>query len=269
MKIVIEYVLLENLLINLIVLKTTSLIIKEKGCLFLLSALLCAGFTVVLPALALSGLGSFLVQIGLTILCVCISFKFVRWKKFFQIFCCQFLSAFIYGGACYFFESLFGISSLLIVLAVVVTIFLIVQFLIKKINRKKAIENFCFDVEIESGGKTSKWKAFLDSGNLLFDPLTQNPVTLINFKVFSSIFQNIDLEDVLRRSEKLKRLKFAHYINFNTLGKNDKLLVFQVDKLCIDGKTLEKPTLGLSLKNFNAAFGSDIILHNHFALAET
>ena len=47
MKIVIEYVLLENFLINIIVLKTVELFLKEKGRLFFLSALLGAGVTLV------------------------------------------------------------------------------------------------------------------------------------------------------------------------------------------------------------------------------
>ena len=265
MKVVVEYVLLENLLINFIVLKTTCLIFKEKSKLLLLAAFLCACLTVALPALALSKTGSFLVQIGLTILSVCICFKFTTFKKFISVFCCQFLAAFIYGGACYFFEALFGISSTLIVLAVVVVVFMIVNVLCRKIYKKRAVENFCFQVEIETDGKKTKWKAFLDSGNFLFDGLTQTPVTLINFKVFASIFSDISLEDVLRRSEKLKKLKFAHYINLGTLSSSNKILVFQVDKLCIDGKALQKPMLGLCLQNFNSAFGTDILLHNSVA----
>ena len=266
MKIVIEYVLLENLLINLIILKTTALLTHEKGRLFLLSALLCAGFTVAMPAMALSTIGSFLIEIGLAMLTTCLSFKFKNIRKFVQLFLCHFVTSFIYGGACYFFESLFGITSLVIVLAVVLVTFIVIKSLIHKFLKKKAVENFCFEVTLVTGEKESKWKAFLDSGNMLFDPLTKNPVTLINYRVFSAIFPHIDIEDILRKSDKLNSLQLAHYINFNTLGNGDKILVFQVDKLCIDGHTLENPTLGLCLKSFNEAFGSDIILHNNCAL---
>ena len=128
-----------------------------------------------------------------------------------------------------------------------------------------SIDKFCFDVEIDAEHTKTYWKGFLDSGNMLFDPLTDSPVTLVNFKVFSSIFKDIDLQDVIFRTEKLKKIKFAHYINFNTLGNDNKILVFQVDKIVINGKKKKKATLGLSLKNFDKAFDTDIILHNNIA----
>jgi len=262
MKIVIEYVLLENLLINLIILKTTSILTKERGRLFLLFAFLNACITVALPALNLSTIGAFFVQIGVSMPLVCFAFKFKTFKKFVQLELCYFVSNFIYGGACFFFEGAFGIRSTLIVLAVVIVTYFIVKYLDKRLNRKKCIDTFCYDVVLESQGKESTWKAFLDSGNLLFDPLTESPVSLINFKVFSTLFSDIALEDVLRKSDKLKNLKFAHYISFNTLNNNDKILVFQVDMLKINSVVVEKATLGLCFKNFNQAFGSDIILHN-------
>ncbi len=263
MKIIVEYVLLENLLINLIILKTTALLSKETGRLFWLSALLGACVTVALPALALSTVGMFLVEVGLAMLATCISFKFKTIKKFAHLFLCHFVTSFLYGGACYFFEGLFGIASLLVVLAVVLTTFVVIKFCTKKLHKKQAIDNFCFDVTLVSGQNSSNWKAFLDSGNMLFDPVTESPITLINYRVFSSIFPDIDIQDVLRKTEKLKQLKFAHYVNFNTLGTGDKMLVFQVDKLCVQNKVLENVVLGLCFKNFNQAFGSDIILNNN------
>ena len=112
---------------------------------------------------------------------------------------------------------------------------------------------------------SSSWTGFLDSGNLLVDPLTQSPVILINFKVFHNLFKDLDVVDVLTRSHKLNSIKMAHYINFNTLNNEDKILVFQVDRIKMGDKYFENPILGLSLKNFNQAFGTDIILHNSCA----
>ena len=76
MQIVVEYVLLENFLINLIILQTTKLVLHEKGRLFFLSAFLGACFTVVMPAFYLSSVGWLFVEVGQVILCICISFKF-------------------------------------------------------------------------------------------------------------------------------------------------------------------------------------------------
>ena len=263
MEIVVEYVLLENFFLNFITLKTVALIIKEKCKLFWLSAFICACLTVVMPLLNLSTVGGVLYQAGMTILAVCISFSFKTLRKFFKLFSGCFLVTCLYGGGCFFFERLFGIMTTLVFLVVISLMFVIVQIFFKWREKKQRVENFCFDVEISIGEQSFKWKAFLDSGNLLFDPLTKKPVSLVNFRVFSKLFKDIGVEDILRRTEKLKQLKFAHYINFNTLNNSDKILVFQVDKLSVIGGVVqEKATLGLALKNFNNMFGSDIILHN-------
>ncbi len=262
MKIVIEYVLIENMLINLMSLKSTALLTKEKGRLFLLSSFLGGCITVVLPLFNLSAVGSFLVEVGLACVYVCISFKFKTFKKFIRFFLTFFIVTFLYGGACFFIERYFGLQSTIIVLFLVFAVFVTIKFLSRHIQRKQNVENFCFEAEIENLGSKTKWRAFLDTGNLLFDPLTQSPVILINFKVFSSLFKEIEIMDVLTRSKKVKSLKLAHYINFNTLNNSDQVLVFQVDRLRVGDKVLNKPILGLSLKDFNQAFGSDIILHN-------
>lgn len=265
MKIVIEYVLLENLLINLIVLKTTALLSKGNGRLFFLSAFLGACLTVVLPMFFMTKLGYFLVEIGVVLISVCMSFKFSTIKKFFYLFCSYFISLFVYGGACFFFEKLLGIESLLVVLAVLVVVFFVVKFLISRYKRKRSVENFCYDVEIDTNGSKTICKGFLDSGNLLYDPLSAKPVSLVNFKVFSSIFKHVELSDILMRTKKIKDIKFAHFINFKTLNCDSQILVFEIDKMAVGNKIFENVMLGLSLQNFNQAFGSDMILHNNIA----
>lgn len=266
MKIVVEYVLIQNMLINLITLKTCSLLLKENGRRVFLSAFLGACVTVVLPLMRLNTIGAFLVEIGLNIIVICISFKFKTLKKFIKIFLSHFMIVLLYGGGCYMIEKFFGIKSTLVVLAVVVALYVVVKILLKTFNRKLEIQNFCFDIEIENMGQRTKWSAFLDSGNLLFDPLTQSPVSLVNFKVFKEIFKEIGMMDVLTKSPKLKKLKMGHYISLNTLSSSDKIFVFQVDRLKIGDKIFEKAIMGLSLTNFNQAFGSDVILHNNCAL---
>ena len=114
--------------------------------------------------------------------------------------------------------------------------------------------------------KKIECKAFLDSGNLLIDPLTKQPVCLINYKLFSQLFTDINLEELLRKGDKVEGVKLAHYINLSTLNNTDKILVFQVYKIKLNNHVFENQIFGLSLKNFNQTFGTDMILHNNFAL---
>ena len=180
----------------------------------------------------------------------------------------MFLSIFVmtilYGGMCYFVERYFGIESTLTFLIIVVATYICIRILFRSFNRKKDIENFCFDIEIQNKGSKTKWNAFLDTGNLLFDPITQSPVCLVNFKVFKAIFKDIEIMEVLSKSKKLLSLNKAHYIKLNTINNSDEILVFEVDNLKIGEKEFKKSILGLSLVPFNEAFGCDVILHNNF-----
>lgn len=263
MKIVIEYVLFENFLINLMVLKTTSLVSKEETKLCWLASSLGACLTVALPIFRLSIFGCLIVEIGQIWLSECLCFKFRTLKKFVYLFLCYFVSLMVYGGGCFFFEKLFGIESTLLVLGIVSATFVVINFLARRHKHKQSVDNFCFDVEIEIDKKKTKCKGFLDSGNMLFDPVSARPVSLVNFKIFSAMFDEIELSDILLKTKRLRKLKFAHYINFETLNNDSKILIFQVDKMIVNGKNLGKTMLGLSLKNFDSAFGTDIILHNN------
>ena len=93
-------------------------------------------------------------------------------------------------------------------------------------------------------------------------------LTMLNkwCKMFSKLFEKVGLEDILLKGEKIDGLKLAHYINLSTLNNTDKILVFQVDTLLLNNKIYKNQILGLSFKNFNQTFGTDIILHNNFAM---
>lgn len=264
MQVVVEYVLAENFVLSFCVLKTVGLLLHEKAKHIFLAAIFGAMLTVALPALYLSRIGWLFVQLGLMILNVCLCFKFDTLKKFFQIFLCHLVANFVFGGAIFFASSAIGQQNLVIVLLAGVAAYGVAAFVLGRHHRKKQIEKFCFDVVVEQNGVCQKCRAFLDSGNMLTDPVTQSPVSLINFKMFCALFSDIDISDILHKSEKLQELPLAHYINFGTLNGNDKILVFQVDRLQVNGRVQEKSTLGLCFKNFRAAFGSDMILNNSF-----
>lgn len=261
----IEYIFVTNFLVNLAILLTCSQIMKDKGRLFLLSAFLGSCFTVALHIYSLSKLGQVLVSFGMTIWFVCISFKFRTFKKFVLIFLCYVAVSMLFAGLCNFLASLIEIQSVIVVLISILLALIICKFVVRKVYRKNSIENFCHDVEIENAGQKLCVKAFLDSGNLLVDPVTQSPVNFVNFKMFSALFPDISIEDIFRHSQKIKKLKFAHYINFSTLAGTDKILVFQVEKINIEGRCFQKVTFGLLLQNFDTSFGTDMILNNNFA----
>lgn len=204
-------------------------------------------------------------MLGTTIWYTCLTFKFCTFKKFLRIYFIYLLMILCYGGVCYFLSSFMLVQSHIVLVVSNALVFVAICFVSKWLSRKKRIENFCHELKIKHGAKIVDCKAFLDSGNLLVDPVTDRPVNLLNFKIFSKLFgEDVDLESVLKGLGQ-KGAMLAHYISFNTLNKSDKILVFQVDEIRIDGKTEKNAMFGLSFKNFNQAFGSDVILNNAFA----
>lgn len=256
-----------NFLINLIVTKTTSFLVKEKGRLFLLASFFAAELSVYKLVVPLDKVGQIICQIGLVAIFSCICFEFVTFKKFLQIFASYFVSFLLYGGLGFVFCFFFQIESVVLIFATAIGLCFAVGAILKHSRRRKMVGDFCFQTKLKTQTNCLECKAFLDTGNFLFDPLTNKPVSLVNFKVLANLFKGISLEDVLLKTDKLKCIKNAHYIPFKTLNGKDKILVFEVDEVFLNGKTVKNVMFGLCLNNFNSSFGSDIILHNDFASA--
>lgn len=256
-----------NFLINLIVTKTTSFLVKENGKLFFLASVFAAELSVYKLVVPLNRVGQIICQIGFVVILSSICFEFVTFKKFLQIFASYFISFLMYGGLGFVLSYYLQIESVLMIFVAATGVCFAVGTILKHSRRRKMVGDFCFQTKLKTQTNFFECKAFLDTGNFLFDPITNKPVSLVNFKVLTNLFDEISLEDVLLRSEKLKSLKNAHYIPFRTLNGKDRILVFEVDEIFLNGKTVKNVMLGLCLNNFNSSFGSDIILHNDFASA--
>lgn len=135
----------------------------------------------------------------------------------------------------------------------------------QKFYKKKMIKNFEFEAKIACGSKKIDCKAFLDSGNMLFDSITNMPINFVSIGVFEKLFENISFMDVIQKSEKLKRLPLAHFEEFSTLGGSGKVFVFQVDEMVVGENCAKNVLCGLSVKNMGKKFGADIVLNSAFA----
>jgi hypothetical protein len=263
MKIVIEYLFIESFLINFVVLKSTTLLLKEKARLIWLSASIFAVATVCLPLFRLSKLGLILFEIGMIGLTVSMSFKWKSLARFLQLFASVFVCNFLYGGVCDYFERLFGVDSVFVLLAVVCATFVLLKLANKLLSKNKAVHRFKVRAMLCNQQRNVECFAFLDSGNFLSDALTDKPVSLINWNVFQKLFPNASVELLMSGRLCEMGLKNAHYIDFGTLNAQNRILVFEVDRLIVGANEVENLMVGLSLKEFD--FDSDVILHNNFA----
>ena len=261
MEIVVEYVLLQNFIIDFLILKTTALIIKVKARFVFLNSMFASIIALLLPLFHLTQIAEFVLKIFLAILLVSISFPYHKFSSFLKIYLTFFFSTFIYGGVASFFVQTFGQLHTLVILSIVFLTYLLFVNLWRYLSKRKQIENFCFEVKLKDGERECECVGFLDTGNLLSDPLTNRPVNLVSYTLFQKLF-NIDIKDVVSSNIDKKSLKFAHYINLGTVTSGGRVLAFQIDKLTIGDKEVEKPILALCLKNFS---NYEMILNQSFA----
>ncbi len=263
MKIVVEYLFLESFLINLVVFKSTALLLKEKTRFVWLSCSFVAVATVCLPLFRLNRAGTILFDAGLIGLCAIISFRWKSLGRFLQLFASIFVCNFLYGGVCTYFEMLFGIESVFVLFAVVGLTFVMLRLANKLAFRNKSLQQFKVKTTLFNKQEKVECFAFLDSGNFLSDNLTDKPVSLINLNVFCKLFPQASVQKLLGGELVEMGLKNAHYIDFDTLNAKNRILVFEVERIAIGANEIERVMVGLSLKEFD--FDSDVILHNNFA----
>ena len=261
----IVYLVCETLLLNFFILKSTALLSNEKTHLVLVSTALSTMLSVVETMFVNTRVGRVLFVLGTAIWYVCLTFKIYTFKKFVKAYLLYLLMMFCYGGASYYVSSFLLVCSHVVFVMANTALFISIMFLSKWLNRKRHVENFCFEIQIKHKGKNVQCRAFLDSGNLLVDPNTNKPVNLVNFKIFSKLFgDDVSLEKLLGGKVRECGIN-AYYIPFNTLNHEAKILVFEVEELNINGRAEKNVEFGLSYKNFGQAFGSDVILNSAFA----
>ncbi len=257
MKIFVEVVFMANFVINFFILKTVAVWLNVKGRFVVATSCVGAIATTILPLLNLTMAGQLLFEIGIWTILLCFSFSFQKIRQFLKIFCVTILANFLFGGVA-FFASNFN-DNLFVVVMFVVAVFVFVKIAWKNFNKKCGIRKFKVDVTIFHKKKIVQCEAFFDSGNLLFDSLTNLPVNFVDKTIFEKIFGKI--EDISQINADC-----VHFINLNTLSSSDKILVFQVERMIVNGVVVEKPMFGLSTADFAKNLESDVILHNQLAI---
>ena len=261
----IVYLVCETMLLNFFILKSTALLCNEKAPMLFVSVALSTMLSIIESMFVSTRIGRCLFLIGTAIWYICLSFKVFTFKKFLKLYLLYFLMVFCYGGLYYYISSFLLAGSHVVLILSSIVFFISVAILSKWLNKKKCVDNFCFEIQIQHNGKKVDCRAFLDSGNLLVDPNTNKPVSLVNFKIFRKLFgDEVNIEKLLCGKVSDCGIN-AYYIPFNTLNHEAKILVFEIEEITIKGRTEKSVELGLLYTNFGQAFGSDVILNNAFA----
>ena len=174
------------------------------------------------------------------------------------------ICTFIFGGAVCAVENFYGQLPIAVIAGVGSIIYFMIKFLISLKRKEDVFDGFLHDIKIIDHDVTLNEKAFLDSGNMLYDPITNKPVILISYEVFSKIY-NIPKSAIISKTFNECSIKNGHYIKINSIGNGTRILVFSVDEIFVDEKKYFKDVMiGLSFSGFERSFGRGVLLHSEF-----
>lgn len=280
MEIVIEYVLLDNMVMNMIIIYLSNLVLKQKNHKGSMIAASCFGTACAFFVPIISVPSYLLISIKLIIglVMVLIAFRPKSIKTCILVYLVFFTFTAVLGGFSFAIiyllsgsldSLIFSIYNLSVPIGVIYLIIIAYVYLlcnaIKYFHSKRIKYQYIFDIQIENNGCSCITEAYLDSGNNLIDPVTNKPVLIFGYKTFSKLFSDISLEKILLKKISKEELRDLHYIKVETLSKQSEMLVFSVDKISIaknnESKSIEKVVAGLSLCKFQKNFNCDVLLN--------
>lgn len=281
MEVYIEYVLIDNMVINLILLFLTKTLLKlnVKKSNMLLSAFVGTLFAFVMPFLTLGSMMLFFLKICIAVIILSFLKRYKSALEFFVTFFTFVTFTFLFGGIIFALLDLLNAktsnSGLLIynfeipVGVIVFIIFIYAYFmmnLIQEFYKRKIVHNYIYDVVIKEGKTEVKAKGFLDSGNRLTDEDTQKPILIMNYAIFEKLHQNVKITDViLKKTENLplKNVKLMKISGVN--GKNNHMLVFELDevKILLEEKEhiIKNVMAGLTFLKFKDSLEYNLLLN--------
>ena len=275
MVIYIEYVIIDNLIIDYLIINFTGRILsvkfKTKNIVFALFAGIMGAM--LLPLISLSNIWLILAKLTIGVIMVVLIKKHHNFRDFLITCIALFTITFLFGGMCCGLNSILGFSIngnqiLLNSFEFPISIFLLFASLylylagnlIIYVKNKSKLSNFYFDVVITQNNREYELRGYLDSGNKLFDDSA--PVVVIPIKVFSKVFVDYPLEKIPLGNAPNN----PHYIRSYSVGGVNNLLVLEIDKILIKNneRNIEYTNvkLGISKANFSSDF--DLLLHSSF-----
>ena len=271
-----EVVLVENFLINFIILKVTSSIMKRKTRRWQLALSALIGAVYSLMQYAHPVFTQFPFKVMLSVLIILIGFSPIRLRDFTNHMLIFYGISLLFGGcvigliilgnkSANMTLTIYGVRSTTVMIGIFIGIITIIKIreLIVDVKLKS---NSTMEICIYLHDKKLFTKGFIDTGCNVVEPLTGKPVLLAEYDTIKKILpeefihyydtydgiQDTDIESKIHNTEILKRIRF---IPFNTVStdKNEKMLGYQFDKVELgDGQKwqeVEKVCVGICKRN--------------------
>ncbi len=269
----IEYVILDNLLIDFCLFKLMEKIFKEKfgKVRFFLGLLLGVIGAIFLPYISAFKVLSIFYRIMLC-LCIVLVIKKPRTFKMYIKYVLAFVGlTALLGGVIIGVLNLFNVSytvsgvicyNLELPMSVFLGLLLLGLWGIKKIieGMQSSLKesNYMINIEIKDGEASISARGYLDSGNMV--SVDGNMVSILSLEAFLKLHKEIGLHKVISGNLK-ENLKEVKYVQIDGISKGKKYPSFVVDKLIVANIEYSNQRVAIAFKNFG---NFDCILNSSF-----
>lgn len=161
-----------------------------------------------------------------------------------------YIGGFLLGGIMEYFSQYVRMGSLFLVIAIVsyymvLGIWRFISY-IQRWNQSRC------KVDLYLNDKVYQVKALIDTGNSLRDPISGQPVSVLERKIAKKLLEEKDEKNF-------------RYVPYRTIGKSEGVLpIFRVDRMCVHRDTdcwVDMPLLGISEEKFSAEGEYEMILN--------
>ena len=197
MKIYIDVVLFINFSFDLLILLTTSIVLKRNAKFYkLMLGAFVGSLSILFLFIKITSFQLFLLKILISILMLLISFGYKNIKYFLKNMLFLYTVSIILGGFLYFLSITFSYKNTGLVfyfkglsinyIFLLISSPIILYIYIKESKMFKRIHNNIYKVKLEIENKIYELNGFMDTGNNLVDPYFYKPIILINKKIKSN-----------------------------------------------------------------------------------
>ncbi|MBR5439801.1 MAG: sigma-E processing peptidase SpoIIGA [Clostridia bacterium] len=267
MEVYVEYVIIDNLIIDFLLLKLSTKTVQVRSSFFriLISAILGTVVAVIIPLTKVSNNFQVLIKLLLALAMCLISANTDSLKKHFFNVCFFILYTSLLGGAIIALFYLSGVdynvyftihynsfAPIGITILLVYVFYLLLTKLIKRLITVKNVYPFFRKCAVVVGGKKFIVNGYIDSGNLLFEPKYNLPIIVASKNLSNKIFNG----NLVVKNNGL--------IKYQTAGGEGVMNVYVLDKLLIYNgvsvSTVKNVLIGKSEQNFYGG-ECDLLLH--------
>ena len=180
---------------------------------------------------------NFFMKILLSIIMVYIAFNPQNYKKMLKTILLFYLTSFVMGGCALAllyiinpqninFENgvLIGTYPLKVTIIAGIIGFIVIQIAFRINKRQVKKKDMYCKLDVVINKKIAKIKAYVDTGNMLKEPITNIPVIIVEKEKIKNLI-NIDLDKIIGGdSQNINKIKFR-IIPFNSIGKQNGMLI--------------------------------------------